>query len=186
MSASMGRSASAARATLLAALACLLAAPGPASGAGLESQLRDVLAGLDATVKDEAGVVTTQVRCASAPFAEAYCLQSSMLMYQQVMQAIRARKLDVSGRILTFSTHMRRMTPPGKSEDFVLLAASWDGSDLMRADAAKLSSYDMVDLVKDVQADRNWWVAESLRDVCRGMYGNPPRLCTMAMQAARW
>ena len=172
-------------ASLLAALAVLVAGPGLAADAGVASRLRDVLASVPASVEDEAGAVTIKVRCGSAPFAEAFCIESSMLIYMIVMQAIRDRKLDVSGKSLEFSTLMKRTTPPGRGEEFVLLAASWDGSELMRVDWQRQSPPDALELVKKVQVDRHWQVAKALGEVCTSLYGNPLRFCAMAKQSAR-
>jgi hypothetical protein len=162
------------------------AASAQASGGSvLEDQMRTIVGDIGASISDDAGVLTTKVRCNMGQFGERFCIQSSMILYKIVMKAISDKKIDVTERTLEFLTLMPPRTPRGEDKDFVVMAASWDGSVLMRVDWDRLSLYAAVDLVQFVQADRDWEVERALVDVCTSVYGNPPRFCEMAKRSAR-
>jgi hypothetical protein len=60
--------------------ACWVQAGG---GSGIEGRMRSIIDG-DADINDDAGVLTSKVRCNVAAFGEGFCLQSSIIMYPVV------------------------------------------------------------------------------------------------------
>lgn len=136
------------------------------------------------SVQDDGHVVKIEWQGPGADEEEEYCIEGSMVSYMTVMEAVRDKKLDVTGRTLDFTTRMHRRGRDGKDDKIVLLAASWDGSKLMNTDW-KASIAGAVDGVNFVQADQNFPTAWALSEVCTSMYGNPRWFCAFAKRSAR-
>lgn len=137
------------------------------------------------SVQDDGHVVKIEWKCPGVDWEVEYCIEGSMISYVMVMEAVRDKKLDVTGRTLDFTTRMHRRGRDGKDDYIVLLAASWDGSKLMNTNWKATSIADAVDGVNLVQADQNFPTAWALSEVCTSMYGNPAWFCALAKRSAR-
>jgi hypothetical protein len=137
------------------------------------------------SVQDDGHVVKIEWQCPGTDEEEVFCIEGSMISYMTVMEAVRDKKLDVAGRTLNFTTHMHRHGRDGNEDEIVVLAATWDGAQLMTTDWKTTSVGAAIDTVTSVQADQNFPTLWMLGETCNGLYGNPPRFCALAKQSAR-
>src|SRR5262249_22471469 len=119
-------------ATLLLCVAISHAAAAPRDG--VSGSIRDLSGNNDIGVKEDDRSVTVVWECPGADWQVTYCIVGSTRIYWNILASIRDNKIDITGRQLNFVTRMHRHTRDGKDEDIILLAASWDGNQLMRTD----------------------------------------------------
>ena len=149
------------------------------------ASLAGLFGGDTISVHADSNVVSIDWRCPGIDWEVTFCIAGSTRGYAAVIEAIRDKKIDIAGRLLTFTTLMHRHGRDGKDSEIVLLAASWDGAQLTNMDWKKTTTGAAIDTAIWVQADRNFLTGWALSEVCNSLYGNPPLFCALARLSSR-
>jgi hypothetical protein len=167
------------------AVGCLSAASAFAGPHDLATQLSKLIRNSGVTVDEDASGINIEWQCPGREWELEFCIVGSTLMYWEAIEGIRDKKIDVSGRQLTFSTRMLRSARDGKVHHISLLTASWNGTQIMSTDWARTTIDSAIDHVTWVQADQHFPTGWALGEVCNSLYNNSPRFCALA-KASIW